>query len=377
MTLRAAALLLVPLLAAAAAAEPIRIATYNASLTRNGPGLLLEDIIEPDTQVTAAAAVIRAARPDILLLNEFDFDFDGVALAAFLDLLRQGPDGIDYPYSFAPGSNTGEPSGLDLDGDGRAHGPADAFGFGEFPGRYAMALVSRLPLDTGAARSFRLMPWRDLPGALLPVRADGTPFPSPEAQAVMRLSSKAHWDVPVDLPGGTLHLLASHPTPPVFDGPEDMNGRRNHDEIIFWAHYLDGTPFTDDAGTTAAFAGGPFVLLGDLNADPMDGDGLHDGIRALLTHPALTDPRPESAGGIAAASEQGGANRTQRGPPARDTADFRDDAPGNLRADYVLPSVALTVTGSGIAWPLPGEPLAEAAATASDHRLVWVDIDWP
>ena len=36
----------------------------------------------------------------------------------------------------------------------------------------------------------------------------------------------------------TLHVLASHPTPPTFDGPEDRNGRRNHDEIRFWADYI-------------------------------------------------------------------------------------------------------------------------------------------
>ena len=39
----------------------------------------------------------------------------------------------------------------------------------------------------------------------------------------------------------TVHFLVSHPTPPVFDGPEDRNGPRNYDEIRFWADYSPRT----------------------------------------------------------------------------------------------------------------------------------------
>ena len=35
-----------------------------------------------------------------------------------------------------------------------------------------------------------------------------------------------------------MHLLVAHPTPPTFDGAEDRNGTRNHDEIRFWADYV-------------------------------------------------------------------------------------------------------------------------------------------
>ena len=240
-----------------------------------------------------------------------------------------------------------------------------------------MALLSRLPIDAGAARSFRLLPWSALPGALLPEHADGSAFPDPAAQATLRLSSRTHWDVPVRLPDGrALHLLASDPTPPLFDGPEGFNRRRNHDEIAFWTAYLDGTGFRDDAGGTGAAPAGPLVVLGDLGIDPLDGAGLHDGIARLLAHPRLHDPRPLSAGGAAAAAD--GVNARQRGPAATDTADWRDDdGPGNLRLDYVLPSADLSVTGSGVFWPAPGAPLAEAAAAASPHRLVWIDIALP
>jgi len=115
--------------------------------------------------------------------------------------------------------------------------------------------------------------------------------------------------------------------------------------------------------------------LGDANLDPEDGAGLHEAIRDLLADPRLQDPRPASAGAAAAARLQGGANTRQTGDPAQDTADWKDTpGPGNLRVDYVLPSRDLKVTTSGVVWPAPGAPLADAAGTASRHHLVWVDV---
>jgi hypothetical protein len=362
-------------LAAPAAADTLRVATWDVGMTRDGPGVLLADLAQPDEAVAAAVQVIQAVRPDVLLLNGFDHDLRGRALAAFVALLAQGEGGIDYPHAFNAPVNAGEPSARDLDGDGRLMRPGDAWGWGRFPGHGGMALLSRLPIDAQAARSFRLLPWAELPGADLPARADGTPFPDAATGGLLRLSSRAHWDVPVALPGGgVLHLLAANPTPPLFDGAERFNRRRNRDEIRFWTAYLDGTAFPDDAGTSAGPPAGPLVLLGDLNLDPFDGAGEHAAVAALLAHPRLQDPRPASAGGAAAS---GGANGGHDGDPAFDTADWRDDGPGNLRVDYVLPSADLAVAGAGVFWPAPGEPLAEAAAAASDHRLVWVDIALP
>ena len=58
------------------------------------------------------------------------------------------------------------------------------------------------------------------------------------------MSSKSHWDVPIDVNGKVIHLLASHPTPPVFDGDEERNGTKNHDEVRFWLDYV--TPNNSD-----------------------------------------------------------------------------------------------------------------------------------
>ena len=350
--------------------DTLRIATYNAGLSRKGPGLLLSDIEKgEDAQIDAAARVIAEVSPDILLLTSFDYDRRNVALAAFAEVLET--HGSAYPYLFALRPNTGRSSGLDLDGDGRLGGPGDAQGFGYFAGQGGMAVLSRLPIAEAEARDFSDFLWRDLPGARLP-EAGGAPFPSAEAQAAQRLSSTGHWDVPVILPSGDrLTLLAWFATPPVFDGSEDRNGKRNHDEATFWAALLeDRLPFDPPSA--------PFVLLGDANLDPADGDGLGEAMTALLTHKLLQDTRPESAGGREAAHRQAGVNAQHEGDPALDTADWSDaEGPGNLRVDYVLPSKDLVVTASGVYWPTGGDPMAELAAAASDHRLVWIDIELP
>ncbi|WP_347313683.1 endonuclease/exonuclease/phosphatase family protein [Defluviimonas sp. SAOS-178_SWC] len=341
----------------------MRVATYNADLSRKGPGLLLRDILTgTDPQVEAAASVIAAAAPDVLLLTGIDYDLDLVALNAFAG--RIAIKGRDYPHRFALRPNTGWATGIDVDGDGRTGGPGDAQGFGRFAGEGGMAILSRLPL--GPAEDYSGFLWRDLPGALI----DGAEL-SPEASTVQRLSSTGHWAVPVDLPGGgTLTLLAWHASPPVFDGPEDRNGRRNHDEAAFWSRLLDGAlPYPPPKG--------PLVLLGDANLDTVDGDGQPDALKALLNGDRFRDPKPASTGGVAAAG-QGGANVGQSGDPALDTADWPDDpGPGNMRVDYVLPSSALKVTAAGVWWPEPGSDAAVLAEAASRHRLVWVDLDLP
>jgi hypothetical protein len=377
--------------AAAPAAPLLRIATFNCSLNRPQQGGLRRSLSTPDdAQARAVAEIIQRVHPDILLLEEFDYDADGVSLREFqTNYLARPQDGAapaHYRYSFIAPSNTGVPSGFDLDHDGHVGGGGDALGFGEFPGQYAMAVLSRFPIDAAHARTFRKFLWRDMPGALLP-DDPATPAPadwySPAMLAVLPLSSKSHWDLPVRVGHLTLHLLASHPTPPAFDGPEDRNGRRNHDEIRLWNDYL--TPgaanyLHDDAGKAGGFAGKYFVVMGDQNSDPVDAASLHDAIEALLGNPRIDAGFvPQSVGGPEAAALQGGANATQRGDPRFDTADFNDHGPGNLRVDYLLPSKGLQVCGGGVFWPARDDPQARLVwgddpPPSSDHRLVWLDL---
>jgi hypothetical protein len=371
------------LMATPAAADTLRIATFNASMNRDTAGALAEALTTPDDpQVAAIASIILEVAPDILLINEFDYAEGSAAL--FVETYLGGA----YPYTFEAPSNTGVPTGLDLNGDGTTNTPEgdfpyanDAQGFGLFEGQYGMAVLSRYPIDTDNLRTFQTFLWADMPDARLPVTEAGESFYSDDILAILRLSSKSHWDVPIETPDGTIHLLASHPTPPVFDGPEDRNGTRNADEIRFWADYVQGAGYIyDDAGRTGGLPDDTlFVIAGDLNSDPNDGDSIPGAAQQLLDLPMVnTSMTPASEGGTAAAV-QGGSNDTHLSDPAFDTADFGDEpdrfGPGNLRVDYVLPSATLTLEDAGVFWPIEG-PMAEAIA-ASDHRLVWIDVTLP
>lgn len=62
----------------------MRIATYNTSLNRNKAGQLLAELTSgTSAQASAIAAVLQSIRPDVLVLNEFDYEPGGVAVAAF------------------------------------------------------------------------------------------------------------------------------------------------------------------------------------------------------------------------------------------------------------------------------------------------------
>lgn len=376
---------------ATAAAGTLRIAAWNVSFYRQSEGELVRELSKggsPQPQVIAA--VLQKVRPDILLLNEFDYDPAAPALFQknYLGIAQRGRMPLSYPQHFIAPSNTGVPSGLDLDRDGKIGGGNDALGFGQFPGQYGMVVFSRFPIDVAATRTFRKFLWRDMPGALLPPG-----WYDDAALAKLPLSSKSHWDVVVQLPGRALHFLVSHPTPPGFDGPEDRNGRRNHDEIRLWADYIDPARseyLYDDVDQRGGLAPSTsFVIAGDLNADPFDGGSIRGAIDQLLEHPrvhreaATGRLAPRSQGAAEAARRQGGTNLTHAGDPELDTADFSDrgNSVGNLRVDYVLPSADLEVCASGVYWPKQNDSefalVNDDASTSSDHRLVWIDIALP
>lgn len=300
-------------------ADAVRIGFWNADLSRKGPGLLLRDITRAeDPQIDAALAAITALNADILVLGDIDYDAGNVALAALNTRLAR-----PYAHIAALRPNTGIPSGHDLDGNGRRDEARDAIGYGTFPGQGGMAILSRLPL--GATRDFNAFLWADLPGTLRP---KGQPADLP-------LSTSGHHDTAVVLPGGTaLHLLTWHATTPAFDGPEDRNGRRNHDETAFWGQLLAGDlPFPAPPA--------PYVVIGQANADPNRGDGRPQAISALLTSPLLQDP----GGGV--------------------TVDYGGDI-GALRVAYILPAADIRVVGRG---QLPATP-------ASRHLPIWIDADF-
>lgn len=396
----------------------IRFATFNASLNRSFEGELSQNLSTPNNQQAKnVAETIQRTNPDILLINEFDYftanPLEPVNLFRqnYLSVSQNGAAPVDYPYAYIAPSNTGIASGFDLNNNGAAvttpgtpgYGD-DAFGFGNFPGQFGMVVYSKYPIDTANVRSFQLFKWKDMPGNLLTsdptvdnpatvINENLNGFYSPEEIAVLRLSSKSHWDVPILTPGGKIDVLVSHPTPPVFDGTEDRNGKRNFDEIRFWKDYItpgQASYIRDDQGRSGGLAAGAsFVIMGDLNSDPLDGDSLPNATTQLLNNPRINNSViPSSPGGTQQGLEPGtigNANISHRSDPKFDTADFNDNAPGNLRADYVLPSTDLTIKDASVFWPLTSDPLYRlvgdrqsfATTASSDHSLVTVQVSTP
>ncbi|WP_226625597.1 endonuclease/exonuclease/phosphatase family protein [Alloyangia pacifica] len=265
---------------------------------------------------------IVAADAGLLLLTDMDFDLGLAALAELAARLEER--GVPYPHRLALRPNSGLASGADLDGDGRLGGPRDAEGYGEFTGQHGMALLSRWPVSL--VENYSELLWRDMPG--------NRRLPADPAADVQRLSSTGHWVLRLESPAGPLLLLCFAATPPVFDGPEDRNGRRNADEIALWTRYLDGAlgPAPDP----------PYLLIGNANLDPDEGEGLHGEMRALLADPRLQDPLP--------------------GEP---TAHWQSTGP--LRVSYLLPSAGLRVAGAQVRPPREGQA----------HRLVSVTLSFP
>ncbi len=378
--------------------QNIRFASFNTALNRDSAGQLITDLSTPNnSQARAVAEIIQRTNADVILINEFDYDPTGAAIALFqqnyLAIAQNGAAPVNYPFIYLAPSNTGIASGFDLDNNGQivttpsqpGYGN-DAFGFGNFPGQFGMVLLSKYPIVNNQVRTFQNFLWQDMPGALLPDNPNTTAandFYSPQELSAFRLSSKSHWDVPININGEIIHVLASHPTPPVFDGAEDRNGRRNHDEIRFWADYIDPVKsnyIRDDGGIFGGLAAGEkFIIMGDQNADPNDGDSFPGAIAQLLNNPDINiSVTPSSNGGVDAAIGQGGVNATQTGNPAFDTADFNDNGAGNLRVDYALPSTNLEIKDASVFWPASNEPLFNLVGDfpfpSSDHRLVSVDV---
>ena len=387
-------------------AAAIRVATYNIEDVRTS------DVKDPDQpRLKKAAALIQRIRPDVLLIGEMAYDQPGAPDVAdgessglngqrFADhflAIAQAPglEPIRYRAFSAP-TNTGLASGYDLDRSGEAvtaypapapsnpdgtAGPQteagrrygnDSWGFGTFPGQYGMTLLVREGLEVleDSVRTFRLLPWQAMPDAELPINpTTGEPWYAGVTGRRFRFSSKSHWDVPVRLPNGAvLHILASHPTPPAFDGEEGRNKRRNRDEIRFWKDYLDGADYIrDDSSQAGGLAPDvPFVIVGDLNADPDEGSSMGNPVgEFLLDHPRINGrftPVADSAG-----------------QAAYPELDPDDTARWGLRVDYVLPSTDLRVLGGEVVRPAPADTTDAdtAGVEPSDHFLVWLDLAVP
>jgi len=363
------------------AAAPIRVATFNVSMdatnyTPRGeqinPDALVSALKSDHQQIKNIAEIIQRIRPDILLLNEFDYVDKAKGIEYFkkhyLQVSQKKQPAIDYPYTYIAPVNTGLASPFDFDNDGKASGvQGDAYGFGFFEGHYGMALLSRYPIDFDKARTLQTFKYKDMPNAQMPIDPKtGENWYNEQEWQAMRLSSKSFWDLPITVKGKTIHLLASHPTPPVFDGDEDRNGKRNHDEIRLVKDYVDNAAYIyDDKGNKGGLKPDTrFVILGDLNAAPEGDKKRPKTTNQLLNNPLINSSfTPVSKGAASSFSESYAASYT---------------AYWAARADYVLPSeYGLSVEGGGVFWPTKNSELYRLIKdrnASSDHRMVWLDL---
>ncbi|MGF1725612.1 endonuclease/exonuclease/phosphatase family protein [Photobacterium nomapromontoriensis] len=412
----------------------VKIATYNLSFDRNTfadlvaemqilpakqqelvtaylDGTIAEDdktTAEKVIQIRNVAAIIQKNRPNVLMMAEYNNDGIGEDKAALIGFqanylsVAQSIDGaggeanlepIQYPYFESYSTNTGLFSGLDLNNDGKIQGPADAWGFGLYHGQYAFALMSQYEIDTDNTRTFQSFKWKDLEGEHIPTitmcdnsqaipagMSCGDEWYTPEEWEKVRLSSKNHVDAPIIIPTKSgkevVHLLMSHPTPPVFD--TGKNKAQNAAEVEFWNQYIQGKRFFyDDAGQNGGLAdGAKFVIMGDQNLDPVAGDGESAVMKTLHDNPLVNQKvmngelYPTSYG----AAEYKVANHPY---PNRVTSTF------GLGVDYAMPSANLKIIDTGVYWAASyenGRKLfndirigsGNGKSVSSDHRMVWI-----
>lgn len=345
------------------------------------------------------AEIIQRVQPDVLLLNEIDGNDAGATVNTFkTDYLEvaqaEGLEAISYDHVYygdngdANYCNTGAPIEEDVDvdfnKDGDSDDPEDRYGFGHYNGQYCMVIFSKYPIDTANARTFAKFKWQDMPDYLVPT-VDGDNYYTEDEMSVFRLSSKTHIDLPVNVDGTVVHILATHPTPPVFDGDEDRNGLRNFDEIRLFADYIDpGSDYLyDDQGNQYVTLADQdrFVILGDLNASAVEGDAAVideiEAIEQLLLSPYVNPNLHEGSVNFQVPTSVAG---TENAPSslygATHTASWRQ------RADYVLPSsYGLKIEQGGVYWPQYSDDLYYLINAvdgddieSSDHRLVWMDL---
>ena len=378
---------------AGAGTTELRVATYNLSLNRNAAGQLVADLgTTTNAQAKTVAEVIQRVNPDVVLLNEFDFVAGGVAADLFrenyLELSQGGADPVVYPYAYVAPSNTGIPSGFDLNNNGVIGGGDDAFGFGAFPGQFGMAVLSKYPIETERGAHVPALP--------LEGHARRTAARRPEHGGASRLvlGRRARRVPPLEQVAlgrareGRSHDRARARLAP---DPADVRRRRGpqrpsqprRDPVL--GRLRDARQGVTVHPRRRRKARWP--QAGRVVRDPRRPE--RRPARRRLGRPGdrptarlaarIIDPQPTSDGAAEAAVLQGGANLAHEGDPALDTADFNDiPAPGNLRADYVLPSKDLRVLDAGVFWPVQADPLSALTGVfpfpSSDHRLVWVDV---
>lgn len=379
--------------AAARAQDQDQAVTLRVATLEVGSIPTRELLRDDSPRLRRIAEIIQRIRPNVLLLSGIAYDTPGGPDVKdgdepgrngqrLSDLYLAHPQAeglapLKFKSYMAP-VNSGMASGMDLDHDGRivtafpplgstspnaaadaAAYSGDCWGPGVYPGQLGMALLvdERLAIQADKARTFRKMPWDYMLGSLIPSGEKGKCWYADNERLLARLSSTSHWDVPVALPNGAvIHFLCSRPVTPTGEGPPRFASRRNHDEIRFWADYIEDAGYiVDDANAPGGLDSGvSFVVLGDLGRAP--------------------DPKAADSDVIGTALFGARGVNHQVTPTADvEISGLSPDATTlrNLRSDYVLPSKDLGIAAAGV-WRHP--PEGPDPTFPSDHFPVWMEL---
>ncbi len=311
---------------------PVRFGHFNVR------DLTLGKLRKPDhAQLLSASAIIQKVRPDVLSINEIEACPEAPRL--FLDnYLERGDDPLHYPYHYIGPTNSGVSTGL-------PH-PYDQKGFGLFEGQYGIALFSRFPILQHGVRSFEDFSWRDLPKGLSYLGDRVV-----DVHERFPLFSTNLLNVPLRMAGRVVYVILLHASVPVTGF---LNRNRNADQLNFLNEYISGRALP---GMDRFEAGLPFVVMGDLNADPEKGEGIREAIRRLLENPALNGIVPSRPTFL-----EGGGSEA---PPLH-TAGL------SLKLDYILPSRDFVVLKHEVFRPEEAG-LWHQERCASDHFFIYAD----
>lgn len=353
----------------------LRVATLHAGLTaEGGSGESAEQLVSAlrtgnHVQARVIARTVQMNEPDVLVLTGVTYD-DAEMVAEYLRSLyfssgQDGLAGMDYPHVFTAGTNSGQESGADLDGDGIIGGPGDAIGYGEYPGEYGMIVFSKHPIVDEEVRTFQNFLWRDLPNRSMP-------FEDSDLEAsILRLQESSFWDVPVEVPGQPdhVHVLA---TSVAAQQPNETETARAEDIRTVISDYVAGSAWylTDDAGRSGGLAPEDEAIVA--GAPVATGAEPSEALETLLGSDHLQDPQPE------AVTEVPVSQRSDSAEQSDPTATRHVPGDRDRRTSLVLPGPGLEVSSSGVFWPAEGEAgyaLVDPSSTHSlQDRLVWVDL---
>lgn len=373
--------------------ESLRVATVSAGLSEDEEGALAERLEGgQDEAAQMLARNIQKTRPDVLLITDIDTDTHVPDIFKDQYLAEAQADGeagskdlspLDYRYVYAASTNAGVQSGADLNGNGSTGDAGDAFGVGHFEGQRSMILYSRYPIKQDEVRTFNDLIWSELPGNSL-----DTEKYSKLVRSVLPLNSTSLWDVPLDVDGETVHVVATGLTP---DQGEGADADRRLDQLRFLNMYLSDSDelrdLTDDAGAYGGLeqeanavvlgALGPDVESLDENVGQKRQDAAEE-LETFLDSGELDVAKPSSAGAQC---------EDDASPQIRTILDFvcatqyaTRIGGGTSRSDYVAAANGSTVSKSGIEAAM-SRAVAEkssagtsSASSAGARRMVWADV---